>query len=249
MINRGVFLGASLAFFVTASVHAATTEVIEGDAFGGKIQSSATLDKTGKVETVTFTLSMDSIRGVSKLGQHGDEQSHLVVFLPLPEEVVKQTFMRTIGLYWNPQGHPPLNVYTKPHFDFHFYHATQSDIESLDCSKTGDVPKDFLPSDYVLDAPEFCVPQMGLHALPASDLEPGYDFGETFIYGYYEGKLSFLEPMITQEFLLDHKSVERELTMSPTFVAQAEGLLPHSYSALYNKDKDAYEMTFKDFGK
>lgn len=50
--------------------------------------------------------------------------------LPLP--ATNPTPIRLVELDWNPMGHPPPQIYTVPHFDFHFYTVTQPERDAID---------------------------------------------------------------------------------------------------------------------
>jgi len=56
------------------------------------------------------------------------------------------------------------------------------------------------------------VPQMGAHWVdPTSGEFNGLGFTQTFIYGSYDGKVTFYEPMITLEFLKATSNFERTI--------------------------------------
>lgn len=215
---------------------------LEAEVFDGKAWTSATYSKDGLVESVSLFLSMDSIRNAPT-----DLMKQFRI--PLPKEVQEQTFFNHVGLDWNPHGHPPLDVYTRPHFDFHFYSPPSDVVLAIDCKAITDIATDHLPTGYVLppiDDPEGCVPAMGVHAVPVSDLQPNFEFTETMIYGYYGEDLTFLEPMVTQDFLLGMNEVTHSIQL-PSYLLPAEKLLPTSYSLIYDADQDAYEVRFEGF--
>ncbi|MGJ7032913.1 hypothetical protein [Niabella hirudinis] len=123
-----------------------------------------------------------------------------------------------VELNWNPHGHEPENIYGLPHFDFHFYNTSVAEVEAIppyevDPSKFDVlVGEDYLPSHYF--NPGGGVPQMGTHWLDATSPElPPQNaiFGQTFIYGTYNGKVTFIEPMITKAFLDDNSGFTRSV--------------------------------------
>jgi hypothetical protein len=125
-------------------------------------------------------------------------------------------------------GHEPAGVYDKPHFDFHFYSITQAERDAIDpadtayATKAGSLPAaDFRPAGYVdqatavgAPAQAVAVPHMGLHWLdPQSEELHGTPFTKTFIFGSWNGKLIFAEPMITKAYLESKPSFSRSLPM------------------------------------
>jgi hypothetical protein len=125
--------------------------------------------------------------------------------LPLP--ATNPTQLKLVELDWNPQGHPPPAVYTVPHFDFHFYSITQAERDAIDPAdpdfqtKTANHPAaEFIAPGYAPDP--VAVPHMGVHWTdPASPEFNGQPFTRTFIYGSWDGKPTFMEPMVTTAFL------------------------------------------------
>lgn len=107
-----------------------------------------------------------------------------------------------VTLNWNPEGHPPQGVYTVPHFDVHFYLIDRPQQEAVtfqgpDRTAGLAAPTPALvPAGYAV-IPDTAVEKMGVHAVnPASPEFHGHPFGHTFIYGYYRGRMVFLEPMV-----------------------------------------------------
>jgi hypothetical protein len=116
-------------------------------------------------------------------------------------------------LNWNPTGHGPPNVYDVPHFDFHFYIMDYIDrnfirpgpcgiVVNCDDFETAikPVPARYLPPDYQdFQAVE---PRMGNHLVDVTSPEfTPAGFSRTFVYGSYNGQITYLEPMITLAFL------------------------------------------------
>jgi hypothetical protein len=109
---------------------------------------------------------------------------------------------------WNPMGHIPPGVWDEPHFDIHFYMNDNRErlaIRPGPCPQLthcDDYPKGkILPAakyrhpDYVdVDAVE---PGMGNHLIdPTAPEFHGADFTSSFVYGIWDGKVTFYEPMV-----------------------------------------------------
>ena len=125
---------------------------------------------------------------------------------------------------WNPQGDPPMTVYNVPHFDFHFYTVPEAEVMAILPTSPNWVsganawPTD-VPMFYGAPAPpgfaqNEAVPMMGLHwsdirspelqkLIPSPRGNPANwaPFTKTFIYGSWAGKFTFVEPMITLDYL------------------------------------------------
>lgn len=116
-------------------------------------------------------------------------------------------------LNWNPTGHGPPHVYDVPHFDFHFYimdYIDRNFIRPGPCgivvncddfeTATKPVPAGYLPPDYQdFQAVE---PRMGNHLVDVTSPEfTPAGFTRTFVYGSYNGQITYLEPMVTLAFL------------------------------------------------
>lgn len=134
-----------------------------------------------------------------------------------------------VGLDWNPMGHEPAPIYGKPHFDFHFYMMSPEAVAAipayeLDSLKFKNFPAPaYFPSNYI--NPGGGVPQMGAHWIDATSSElNGQPFTQTFIYGSYDGKINFYEPMITLDFLKNSSNFER--TIPQPVKVQKNGYYP-----------------------
>ncbi|WP_280265390.1 hypothetical protein [Nocardia wallacei] len=112
---------------------------------------------------------------------------------------------------WNPHGHVPMGVWDKAHFDVHFYlndNAERLAIRTGPCLQMTDCADYALgknlpaaryrPPNYVdLDAIE---PAMGQHLIDKTTPElNGGPFTHTFIYGSWNGEITFYEPMVSLE--------------------------------------------------
>ena len=141
--------------------------------------------------------------------------------LPLPDVVARREDIpfRWVLLNWNPVGHIPPGVYDVPHFDVHFYMEPIANVFAIAPGPCGpefircdhfEVARRPLPSNYM--HPDFkdveaAVPAMGNHLVdltgPEFNKQP---FTRTWIYGAYDGKVTFYEEMVTRAFLLGKPS-------------------------------------------
>lgn len=142
---------------------------------------------------------------------------------------VAATAFKFAGLDWNPHGHEPTFIYGLPHFDFHFYMMDEAEVMAIpayeaDSTKFLNWPAaHYFPATYF--NPGGGVPQMGVHWLDGTSPElNGQQFTETFIYGSYNGKVTFYEPMITKAFIDANGSFERDIPQPQKY--QQSGYFP-----------------------
>jgi hypothetical protein len=201
--------------------------------YGGKGWSWAKISKKGNPESVGFTITDEALASVPIGNGTGDHNAHgaahehwIAKFNPVAGTIIPFNF---VMLNWNPNGHPPENIYDKPHFDFHFYQQTPEEVMAIgpyevDSLKFNNVPApQYFPEKYVNT--NHSLPQMGAHWVDVTSSElHGKPFTETFIYGSYNGKVTFYEPMITLEFLKTQKTYERAIPVPGKF--QESGWYP-----------------------
>lgn len=162
------------------------------------------------------------------------------IFLPPYHEII---------VNWNAFGHEPPDIYGIPHFDFHFYTISKDERESIMCMGD-DLPvctkspiAEFIPPFYIPTPGG--VPMMGWHWLDSRSPElNGKRFTSTFIYGFYNGEMIFLEPMITREFLLNFGSVAQDLSLPSEYAI--DGYYPKKYNVHYDTSKKVYRIVMKD---
>ena len=158
-----------------------------------------------------------------------------------------------ITLNWNVHGHEPPGIYDMPHFDFHFYEipvAEQTAIPpyEVDSSKFNMLPPaGYIPNGYIRSPGG--VPQMGTHWADVTSPEfNGHPFNYTIIYGSYNGKVTFLEPMTTLAFLQSDAVVEKEIRQ-PILFAAAGKYYPTLYTIYKNSATNNHYVEFKNFTK
>lgn len=165
--------------------------------------------------------------------------------LKLPTSIEVPPYNEII-VNWNAMGHEPPDIYGIPHFDFHFYTIIPEEREAIKCMGD-DIPlcqklpiADFLAPFYIPTPAG--VPMMGWHWLDSRSPElNGQRFTSTFIYGYYNGEMIFLEPMITREFMLGGGTVNQKLSIPRIY--PFEGYYPVKYTFNYNAVKKVYRVT------
>lgn len=187
---------------------------------GGKVWTSVSLNKDGKPEQLAIVVDDAAMNSVP-VGQPSDHIGHANnLVIPVHQKGRAITPFQTVMVNWNSSGHEPDGVYTKPHFDFHFYMVGEDQFMGYtDTTKLDHVlpTQDYLPANYISPVPG--VPMMGRHWIDVTspELAPGGTFTQTFIYGSYDGKITFYEPMITRDFLMNSQNYERPIPQPAKF--------------------------------
>lgn len=129
--------------------------------------------------------------------------------LEFPELASEQSGFTALGLDYLVEGHGP-QPYLMPHFDMHFYAIDAPTRAAIDCENEPMPDSKRIPESYLIPStrvePEgSCIKGMGVHAVhldsPEWSLENPATFTETFILGYHEGEMVFVEPMASHAFL------------------------------------------------
>jgi hypothetical protein len=170
--------------------------------------------------------------------------------VPLPTGAPATVFNH-IGINWQPNGHPPPMVYTLPHFDVHFYLISTQERDAISPAdptfgaKATKAPttEEIVPR-YVADP--FAIPRMGTHWTDQDSHEfHGQPFTSTIVYGFYDGKMIFLEPMMTKAFL-DSKPDQTKPLRVPTKYPKA-GRYPSSYRVAFDNTAKEYRVEMLEF--
>ncbi len=170
-------------------------------------------------------------------------------------------------LDWNPIGHEPPGIYELPHFDFHFYMTPEAEVDAIVpgterfVEKANRLPGDsFIPEYHVALAPrggrpsDAAVPAMGVHLLDVrspelqgmlGNPEANRPFTKTFIYGSWDGEITFLEPMVTREYMLATRD-EIVPVPQPTAYA-AKGWYPSAYRIHFDAVTNEYQVALTGF--
>lgn len=170
--------------------------------------------------------------------------------LGLPKDVAVAPFDH-LTLDWNPQGHEPEGIYTAPHFDVHFYmiDAAARDLilpsDPAFEEKGARMPEaQYLPIGYFSPPENLPVPRMGTHFINKETPElHGHAFDKTFIYGFYDGQMVFIEPMVAMEYLKTKPDVT-EVVAQPEAFASA-GYYPTHYSVRYDEEAKTYAVALE----
>jgi hypothetical protein len=167
--------------------------------------------------------------------------------------------VRWATVNWNPEGHaaPAPPVWSAAHFDFHFFMVEPEVIQGIRTGPCAEfihcedsvrastpLPSHHLPADYI-DVGA-AVAAMGNHLIDARDPEladPKLGFSRTFIYGAYDGKLIFLEPMVSLRFLASRPQQCTPIRVPTTYAVA--GYYPTSYCVRHDAPSGTYRVTLE----
>jgi hypothetical protein len=206
-----------------------------------------------KAAEIGVALSEQALEGLPQHGKKGAHGEFLDYVVALPKN--NPTPYKFVEVDWNPAGHVPNGIYTEPHFDFHFYTIPVEERNTIETTNPNwvanarNIPAaEYMPAGYISTAqagkvePEAdVVPRMGLHWIdPTSPELNGQKFTTTYIYGTWNGKLIFGEPMLTRAFLLSKPNFKDEVPV-PQKAATA-GQYGSSYRVFWNADTKEYRV-------
>ncbi|HVF84962.1 MAG TPA: DUF5602 domain-containing protein [Abditibacteriaceae bacterium] len=253
-------LAVSLGFAVRLSAHGATVKpvvkeanVVMGDfkiMGNGTVRSWARLGKNGRATAVGITFSETALTGLPK-GVKGDlRRSSFEYLLQVPPQA-RALRINHISFDWEPFGHEPRGIYDVAHFDLHFYNVSVQDRNKI--MGRGMAPQkmykkpaaQFVPARYIL-APGTGVPRMGAHWMNTAAPElRGRKFTHTFVYGSYDGRFTFLEPMFAKSFLDTKPKLQMPIAL-PKAVSQ-HGFYPTRYSVSHDPLRHEYSIALENF--
>lgn len=211
-------------------------------------------DDAGNPTAVGITFTDSALNGLpADKPNNGFDGYEFPLALPKGGAAAKTPFDH-VALDWNPKGHIPPGIYDVPHFDVHFYMDPISErrkitLEGEDmkkCQKKPD-PK-FLPEGYMY-APESEIKYMGAHWVDTATPElNGKPFTYTFIYGSYNGKIVFWEPMVTVAYLQTKPNLVEPIKQPKEI--QRKGLFyPTKYTIRYDEARHEYTIAMEGFTK
>jgi hypothetical protein len=124
-------------------------------------------------------------------------------------------------------------------------------VEKINCedleTATKPVPAPYLPANYA-DVGA-AVPAMGNHLIDTTAPEladpPQAEFTHSFIYGAYDGHITFYEPMIAHDFLLTQPSECKAMSLPEAW--ETSGYYPTEYCIGYSPEREEYTLSLEKF--
>ncbi len=235
---------ALLVISAPASTLAVTVESEPQPLGDGTARTYVELDNSGQPIEVGVIITE------SALSDLPDDRAEVVLLLP---EAATATGLTHIGLNWQPHGHPPDAIYHLPHLDVHAYTITPDqraaitlDEPTLAAAYVAPDPT-LVPAGYVL-APNSAEPHQGTHWVDPTSAEfqgQPHGFEHTLIYGFYDGAMSFIEPMVTMDFLNSRQSIAEAIAVPQRY--SRSGAYPTGYRITYNDATDEHVIALTGF--
>ena len=217
----------------------------------GKVRSWISITKNGDPHELGLEITA---KAYHNLTDEDDKKipDHSNINIPLHLKAKQLTPFDHIGLNWNPHGHFPPGLFDIPHFDIHFYMisiAEQMAIpawsEETDAAFNNYPPAGYMPADYITPPGDATAePQMGKHWLPVN-MDDFLPFSKIMIYGSYDGKVVFIEPMITLDYLRLKEDSSTDYSQPEFF--EKPGNYPTKYNIYHNPDNGNTYITLSDF--
>ena len=244
--NRLFFIAVLLATIASCKKDDNKTTTYEGASVNvgnGTAHTFVTLDKDQKPITIGIRMSATALDGLPTNGDPNMGGEVPPYMLAMPPQASSSGYNHS-EVDWNPHGHDPLFAYGVPHFDFHFYMITpqeQSDV--VPGPDTFAVDNRYIPKDYVSGMT--AVPNMGTHWVDTTSGEfHGKPFTITFIYGFYHGNMTFMEPMITKDYLLQKSNVTLPIKQPQAF--QRHGYYPKQAHLYFDNSSQQYVVALEE---
>ena len=220
------------------------TQTYIGDVKGlgdGKIRSWVRA-VDGRPAAIGVTFTEAALKGLPTTGDVGMSCCANELVLNPPRDLAIPPFTH-IAINWNSNGHIPKGIYDKPHFDFHFYmidNASRQKITADDPALNKPIAADCVPAGHIATPGMM---KMGVHCVdPTSPEFNGVLFTKTFIYGAYDGKLSFVEPMITKTYLESKPDVTVAIKQPRVYPL---GYFPSSYTVRFDPATKEYTVALE----
>lgn len=210
---------------------------------GQKVTSWARVAANGSVTEVGITLPLGVAQNPPS--QPGTGPLGAVAVIPFPREARESTYFDHLELHWNPHGHPPACCFGVPHFDIHFYGVPEALVRQVAPPDTAPPAAERLPAGYAYPGINECVPEMGVHAMRPGDLLPNGKFTAVMVAGFYKGRMTFIEPMVTRKKLLEKRSFSLDVPR-PAQLGRATQY-PTRFSAAYDPAAKVYRLVFSGF--
>lgn len=204
------------------------------------VRAFAETDAAGLATRIGIEMTEDA---VTTLGQ-----DMVFVTVPLPQAAINAGYDH-VSLDWMPHGHAPGDLFGVPHFDVHFYLATEAERLAIDpadplfMEKAANRPTaDLMPPNFVPPPEIDPIPAMGEHWLDVTDpVFAGQPFEAVLIYGAWDGDVIFVEPMVTRDLLLSRRDLGGTLGQ-PARVEEPVSL-PGAWSVTFDAEAGVHRIS------
>jgi hypothetical protein len=218
----------------------------------GKVRSWISVDSNGHPNEIGIEMTPEAFKNLTTETDKTLPPNGENIVVPLQLKATQLTPFDHIGMNWNPKGHEPEGVFDVPHFDIHFYMiSTQEQLAIPEWSPETDAafnnypPLGYMPVDYFTPpGPATAEAQMGKHWIPIN-LGAYLPFSKIMVYGSYNGKFIFVEPMVTLDYLLSNPDFSMPYSQPEHF--EKAGNYPTKYNIYHDAVTGNTYVTLSDF--
>ncbi len=220
-----------------------TTYVADVQAFGAdSVTSWVKKDANGNPLSVGITFKAKALTGLPTF------DTMYMLMLPMSGSGMGMNMMVSpfdhVEIDWSANGDAAPSVYNKPHLDAHFFTVTMNDQMGI----MGGMDSVMLDSKYI---PKNCVADgdaemgMGVHYIDTMSLEfRGYPFQHSYNYGFYGGKLTFIEAMSSKAYLDSKVNYTGSIAQPSNY--KMGGYYPMGYAIKYDASTDSYTYSLEN---
>jgi hypothetical protein len=180
-------------------------------------------------------------------------------FLFFPKKTI-QTPIKWASISYSPVGRLPPGIFDVPLFEFRFNLRNFSENNNIklgpcpgliNCEDYAlaakDVPEKFLPKGYAnLNIIEGKVGNF-LVDTHGPEFDPKKKFRNSFIFGSFNGSISFFEVMVSQEVLKEKKSICYPIKQAEAY--EELGYYPTKYCIKYWEEKNQFFISLENFAR
>ncbi len=165
--------------------------------------------------------------------------------LDFHHKALESTLFQHVALGWSANGHPlPGGAFIASHFDVRFFMMSLQDRLAIPAPPAPALyvlpPTGYMPANYFPDVPG---PLIGMHWTDKSFVA-GVPVNHTMILGSYNGRFTFVSPIVTRTTLVNGASISLPWTQPQLFAEH--GYYPTRYN-IYKDDKGNHYVSVSDF--
>jgi len=218
----------------------------------GKVRSWVSVNKNGSPYEIGIEITPEAFKNLTVENDKKAPPEGSTIVVPLHLKAKQATPFDHIGLNWNPHGHEPEHIFDVPHFDIHFYMISVEEQMAIPAWSTETdawfnsyPPIGYLPADYITPpGAGTAEAEMGKHWIPAN-LGAYLPFSKIMIYGTFNGKFIFIEPMVTLEYFLSNSDFSSTYSQPDFFVKS--GNYPTKYNIYHDQATGNTYVTLSEF--
>ncbi len=207
--------------------------------FGKEISTWEVLerDKTGQVVGLTMPLSI--VRAI-------DKKSETSVNIAMPSDVKESTFIDHVAVQYEARG---LNQdFQKPIFLFRFYSIDSEAVKAVDCADHTRIDGALIVDGYTNPSEDdVCKNGQGFVSVQKNmteDPDHPSSFGR-INFGYYKGKMIFIEVAVTLEKLQSEQSFT--LTIPTPSKLGSDAQIPANFTGTFQAKTQSYDLSIWSF--